>query len=135
MMINIINIFVVCCLFQIVFMFDLNLLVIYFLDSKGDCQDFYFSDVLLCLEGVLKIYGVGLMEVRVLVDVSLAIEWGSYCVIMGVFGLGKFIMMNIIGCLDCFILGYYFFDGEDVFGLSVDQLVKICNCKIGFVFQ
>lgn len=116
-------------------MLDSNPLVIYSPDSKGDRQDPSQRDALLRLEGVSKIYGEGETEVKALANVSLAIERGSYCAIMGASGSGKSTMMNIIGCLDRPTLGHYFLDGEDVSGLSADQLAKIRNRKIGFVFQ
>ncbi|WP_028946804.1 ABC transporter ATP-binding protein [Synechocystis sp. PCC 6714] len=103
--------------------------------ANGDRQDSSQTDVLLRLEEVAKIYGEGETEVKALANVSLAIKRGSYCAIMGASGSGKSTMMNIIGCLDRPSLGHYFLDGEDVSGLSADQLAKIRNRKIGFVFQ
>lgn len=54
---------------------------------------------------------------------------------MGIFGFGKFILLNILGCFDIFISGEYLLDGVFVCIMSKFQWVVLCNCKIGFVFQ
>lgn len=102
---------------------------------EGDHQILPQEQALLRLEGVSKIYGEGETEVRALSEVDLTISKGSYCAIMGASGSGKSTMMNIIGCLDRPTLGHYFLDDQDVSGLTADELAKIRNRKIGFVFQ
>jgi putative ABC transport system ATP-binding protein len=87
------------------------------------------------LEQVFKIYGMGDTEVTALAGVSLEIKKGEYCSIMGASGSGKSTAMNIIGCLDRPTSGSYFLDGDNVAELEESELAKIRNLKIGFVFQ
>jgi putative ABC transport system ATP-binding protein len=87
------------------------------------------------LDRVSKIYGSGETEVKALNQVSLTVNEGEYCAIMGASGSGKSTAMNIIGCLDRPTSGQYFLDGENVADLSEDKLAQIRNLKIGFVFQ
>ena len=87
------------------------------------------------LEKVFKIYGSGNTEVQALANVSLTVEQGDYCAIMGASGSGKSTVMNIIGCLDTATSGGYYLDGQNVAQLSERKLARIRNLKIGFVFQ
>lgn len=91
--------------------------------------------VIVQLEQIFKIYGSGNTEVRALSDVSLIIEQGEYCAIMGASGSGKSTAMNLIGCLDRPTSGRYYLDCEDVARLDEKALAHIRNRKIGFVFQ
>ena len=93
------------------------------------------SNVIIRLEDISKIYGVGETEVRALVDVNLSVERGEYCAIMGASGSGKSTAMNMIGCLDRPTSGHYYLDNIDVAGLSDAELAHVRNLKIGFVFQ
>ncbi|HEY9813477.1 MAG TPA: ABC transporter ATP-binding protein [Candidatus Sericytochromatia bacterium] len=91
--------------------------------------------VIVNLENIAKVYGVGDLEVRALNSISLTIEQGEYCSIMGASGSGKSTAMNIIGCLDKPTAGHYYLDRVDVSQLADDELAKIRNLKLGFVFQ
>lgn len=87
------------------------------------------------LEHISKIYGSGNTEVRALEDVTLVVEQGEYCAIMGPSGSGKSTAMNLIGCLDRPTTGQYYLDNVNVANLSDAELARIRNLKIGFVFQ
>ncbi|MFN5856770.1 MAG: ABC transporter ATP-binding protein [Pseudanabaenaceae cyanobacterium] len=87
------------------------------------------------LQGISKYYGADDTFIRALDDVSFTIEQGEYCAIMGASGSGKSTCMNIVGCLDRPSEGRYFLDGEDVSYMPENQLAKVRNLKLGFVFQ
>ncbi len=84
---------------------------------------------------VVKRYMVGGSEVRALDGVSVTIHEGELVAITGSSGSGKSTLMNILGCLDSPDSGDYFIAGEDVSKLKSDQLARIRNRRIGFVFQ
>jgi putative ABC transport system ATP-binding protein len=86
---------------------------------------------LIALQDISKVYGSGITEVRALWEVSLIIEPGEYCAIMGPSGSGKSTAMNVIGCLDRPTAGQYFLDGQNVALLTDDELAHIRNRKIG----
>ena len=91
--------------------------------------------ILIQLENLTKTYHVGETEVRALRGVSYTIKEGDFLAIMGPSGSGKSTMMNIIGCLDKPTSGRYLLEGEEVSKLDKNQLARIRNKKIGFVFQ
>lgn len=78
---------------------------------------------------------MGDMEVHALRGVDLEIRNDDFVAIMGKSGSGKSTFMNIIGCLDVPTKGEYFLDGVDIRKMNKDQLAKLRNKKIGFVFQ
>ncbi|MEO0489908.1 MAG: ABC transporter ATP-binding protein [Cyanobacteria bacterium P01_A01_bin.123] len=90
---------------------------------------------LIDLKHICKVYGSGNTEVRALWDVSVSVEPGEYCAIMGPSGSGKSTAMNVIGCLDKPTSGDYYLDGENVAMLEESTLAHVRNRKIGFVFQ
>lgn len=87
------------------------------------------------IEHIAKIYQVGSEEVHALADVSLKIDKNEYLAIMGPSGSGKSTLMNILGCLDTPTKGLYDFKGENVSEMTDNELAKIRNREIGFVFQ
>jgi putative ABC transport system ATP-binding protein len=87
------------------------------------------------LADISKVYGIGETRIQALNAVSLAINQGEYCAIMGASGSGKSTLMNVIGCLDRPSSGAYYLDDTNVADLSNLHLAHIRNLKLGFVFQ
>ncbi len=87
------------------------------------------------IEHVAKVYQVGSEEVHALRDISLKIDANEYVAIMGPSGSGKSTLMNMLGCLDTPTSGKYDFNSNSVSQMTDNQLAKIRNKEIGFVFQ
>jgi putative ABC transport system ATP-binding protein len=85
--------------------------------------------------GVKREYDMGGEIVRALRGVDVAIARNEYVAIMGPSGSGKSTLMNIIGCLDTPNAGEYWLNGKEVSQMSDDQLARVRNKEIGFVFQ
>ena len=82
-----------------------------------------------------KTYVMGQEEIHALRGVSIAIERGEYVAIMGPSGSGKSTLMNLIGCLDTPTKGSYLLNAKEVASMNDDELARIRNEEIGFVFQ
>src|SRR6187431_93458 len=82
-----------------------------------------------------KTYVMGDEEIHALKGVSIAIERGEYVAIMGPSGSGKSTLMNLIGCLDTPSKGTYLLNDKEVSRMDDDELARIRNEEIGFVFQ
>ncbi len=93
------------------------------------------SDLIIKTEGLKKHYVLGAETVRAVRGVDLDIAVGEFVAIMGPSGSGKSTFMNMIGCLDTPTEGQYWLSGQLVSELSDDQLARVRNQRIGFVFQ
>jgi putative ABC transport system ATP-binding protein len=82
-----------------------------------------------------KTYVMGSEEIHALSGVTLTIERGEYVAIMGPSGSGKSTLMNLIGCLDTPSKGSYLLNNKQVSQMNDDELARIRNEEIGFVFQ
>jgi|YNPMSStandDraft_1061717.scaffolds.fasta_scaffold04091_3 putative ABC transport system ATP-binding protein len=93
------------------------------------------NPVIIEMKNITKTYIVGLEEVHALRGISLTVRKNEYIAVMGPSGSGKSTLMNIIGCLDTPTTGIYLFNGINVSDMDDNELARIRNQAIGFVFQ
>ncbi len=90
---------------------------------------------LIKLENINKYYNCGNGVVKALSNINLSVEKGEFIAISGTSGSGKSTLMNILGCLDISTCGNYFLDKMKIASLSENELSRIRNQEIGFIFQ
>jgi putative ABC transport system ATP-binding protein len=90
---------------------------------------------LIHLEGLSKVYRVGDQEIQALKDINLRIEEGEFISIIGSSGSGKSTLMHLLGCLDTPTTGRMEICGKDLAKATGDELARVRNREIGFVFQ
>src|SRR2546423_1199626 len=93
------------------------------------------GDALIRMQNIWKTYQMGTEELHALRDVSFDVKKGEYLAIIGPSGSGKSTLMNLIGCLDSPSKGDYWINGHLVSDMSDDELARIRNKEVGFVFQ
>src|SRR3954463_378849 len=82
-----------------------------------------------------QVYDTGKVKVEALKGIDLDVKKGEMLAIVGPSGSGKSTLMNLVGCLDTATSGRYELGGENVAGVTRDQLAEIRNRRVGFVFQ
>ncbi len=87
------------------------------------------------INDIHRFFVIGNQQFEALKGITFAVAEGEFVAIMGASGSGKSTCMNILGCLDRPTRGRYLLDGTDVGEMSADQLARIRNRKLGFVFQ
>jgi putative ABC transport system ATP-binding protein len=98
-------------------------------------KNIIMANTIIEIKNLRKDYHVGEVTVHALRGVDMKIEKGEFLAIMGASGSGKSTMLNILGCLDKPTQGEYYLDSSDVNRMDKDDLAKLRNLKLGFVFQ
>jgi putative ABC transport system ATP-binding protein len=93
------------------------------------------SPVIVEIKNLSREFTMGDETVKALNDISFTIKSGEFITIMGSSGSGKTTLLNILGCLDQATKGNYFLEGIDVNTLSKNELARLRNKKLGFIFQ
>jgi putative ABC transport system ATP-binding protein len=97
--------------------------------------DGHNPSMLISMRNIWKTYQMGTEQVHALHGVSFDIPRGEYIAIIGPSGSGKSTLMNLIGCLDTPTSGEYWLNGKNVSEMGDDELARIRNQEVGFVFQ
>jgi putative ABC transport system ATP-binding protein len=97
--------------------------------------DGHDPSMLISMRNIWKTYQMGTESVHALHGVSFDIPRGEYIAIIGPSGSGKSTLMNLIGCLDTPTQGEYWLNGKNVSEMDDDELARIRNQEVGFVFQ
>lgn len=105
------------------------------LTAHDDAQIGNGDDSLILMKNIWKTYQMGNEKLHALKDVSFRVQKGDYLAIIGPSGSGKSTLMNLIGCLDSPTSGQYWINGNLVSEMADDELARIRNKEIGFVFQ
>jgi putative ABC transport system ATP-binding protein len=87
------------------------------------------------MAGIRKVYDTGKIKVEALAGIDLDVHPGEFVAIVGPSGSGKSTLMNLVGCLDTPTEGIYEIGGDNVAGVTRDELAEIRNRRVGFVFQ
>lgn len=103
--------------------------------GKSPGTDLASNSTVIKLQNISKIYDSGRVAVHALSDINLEIRSGEYVAIMGPSGSGKSTLMHILGCLDVPTGGEYYLDGQEISHFDSDQLARVRNRQVGFVFQ
>jgi putative ABC transport system ATP-binding protein len=113
---------------------EVNMLLENFFNSRSNNQKQKNGEVI-SLKGLSKVYDTGKVKIEALKGVNLMVHEGEMVAITGPSGSGKSTLMNLIGCLDTATSGSYLLRGEEVSGMSREELASIRNRRVGFIFQ
>lgn len=104
-------------------------------NENGTARAEHDATSLISMRNIWKTYQMGNEQLHALRGVSFDVKKGEYLAIIGPSGSGKSTLMNLIGCLDSPSKGEYWINGNEVAKMTDDELAKIRNKEIGFVFQ
>ena len=105
------------------------------IDRAGRGQQLRSEGIIIRTWDLMKTYVMGDQTIHAVAGIDIEIKKGEYVAIMGPSGSGKSTLMNLIGCLDSPSSGLYYLNGNLVSDMDDDELARIRNKEIGFVFQ